>query len=536
MPNGMPFYSGIRCALASVQTALLSTMLVVLAACGGGSSGGSGAPSAPATLVSMTMTPANPTQQLGTSLQLSVRGNYSDGSTQDLTGSASWNSSMAIVANVAPGGAVNALTTGSATITATSGTVSASTTVTVVAGQVTVTYLHTFQGNSPTDAGQPNGPLLQASDGNFYGTSRAGGPNVCRRPDNVPCGAIFRVTPAGVETVLYAFGASATDAYSPGAALIQGRDGALYGTTSSGGNFGAGTIFRITMDGIYTILHSFGGSPSSGIVPVAALMQASDGNFYGTTASGGANHCNNIPQSGGNCGTVFRMTPAGVVTTLHSFGASATDGVEPLGSLVEGPDGNFYGTTIDGGANNCASGTNNCGTVYRITPAGTVTVMHSFGSSSEDGIAPQGALILGTDGAFYGTTPSGGNGRCGFQYGCGTVFRMTTSGATTTLHRFASANSLDGSGPSPFLTQGRDGNFYGTTRSGGANGGSNVGTAFRLTPAGIATVLHSFGPSNVNPSDPGAGMIQGRDGAFYGVTFYPGSGNGSGTVFKLVVG
>ncbi|MEI9927873.1 MAG: choice-of-anchor tandem repeat GloVer-containing protein [Sphingomonas sp.] len=397
-----------------------------------------------------------------------------------------------------------------------------------------LTYLYSF-GSKPFDADQPNGPLLQASDGNFYGTSRGGGTHSCRPPDNIPCGVVFKMTPGGDETVLYSFGASATDAYGPDAPLIQGKDGALYGTTASGGTYGAGTAFRITFDGTYSVLYSFGASPSDGIVPVAALVEAGDGNFYGTTTSGGANHCRNIPQSGGNCGTIFKITPAGVETVLYSFGASPSDGVEPLGSLIQASDGNFYGTTIDGGANNCASGTNNCGTVFKITPAAAVTILHSFGTSGADGIAPQGPVTQGSDGALYGTTPSGGGGTCGSPYGCGTVFRITPAGVETILYAFAPTSQLDGAGPSPFILQARDGGFYGTARSGGAYQCSSCGTAFRLTPSGVLTTLYSFGPVNERPNDPGAGLTLGRDGAFYGVTFSGPIGSISGTVFKLAV-
>ncbi|MES2056068.1 MAG: choice-of-anchor tandem repeat GloVer-containing protein [Pseudomonadota bacterium] len=406
---------------------------------------------------------------------------------------------------------------------------------------VTVTYPHIF-GIAVSDGGQPNGPLLQASDGNFYGTTRAGGNNRCNDLDNF-CGAIFRLTPSGDEAVLYSFGASMSDAYRPSGPLIQGRDGALYGLTANGGTHGAGTAFKITLNGAFTILYSFGASPSDGIVPIGGLTQGSDGDFYGATASGGANHCGQIPQSGSNCGTVFKISPSGVETVLYSFGASRSDGVTPNGSLVQGGDGNFYGTTVNGGANACSDSgaTNNCGTVFRITPAGVLSVLYSFGASRADSIAPQGALIQGRDGAFYGTTASGGGGQCGFSFGCGTVFRMTSAGNVTILYAFAAISRSDGYGPSPFLIQARDGNFYGTTGSGGANASDLNGTVFRLTPSGVKTTLYSFGPLNTNPSNPVGGVIEATDGAFYGVTAYNGAlgavGNrmGTGAVFKLVV-
>jgi uncharacterized repeat protein (TIGR03803 family) len=349
--------------------------------------------------------------------------------------------------------------------------------------------------------------------------------------------------PDGTETVLYSFGASATDAYSPGAPLIQGKDGALYGTTASGGANGAGTVFKIALDGTYAILYSFGASPSDGIVPVAGLIQASDGNFYGMTSSGGANHCVNIPQAGGNCGTIFKVTPAGVETVLYSFGSSPSDGVEPTGSLIQASDGDFYGTTLDGGANACSDsgGTHDCGTVFKMTPGGAETILHSFGTSTADGIAPQGTLLQGTDGAFYGTTASGGDGWCGWSAGCGTIFKMTSTGQVTIIHAFSTTSRADGYGPSQFLIQASDGNIYGTTGSGGSALSGLNGTIFKMTPSGTLTTLYSFGPLNENPSDPVGGLIQGTDGAFYGVTFYngtlgaSGARGGFGTLFKMLV-
>lgn len=189
------------------------------------------------------------------------------------------------------------------------------------------------------------------------------------------------------------------------------------------------------------------------------------------------------------------------------------------------------GRTIDGGANDCgvsAPSPNSCGTVFKMTAAGAVTVIHSFGVKG-DGIAPQGSLIQGSDGALYGTTPSGGGSAAGV------VFRITTSGNETVLHSFGPALT-DGNGPSPFLTLGSDGNLYGTTRSGGEHQCSSCGTVFKLTLAGVHTVLASFGPVNYAPNDPGAGVTEGNDGAFYGVTFSgPPTTAIGGTVFRLAV-
>lgn len=509
------------------------SFLLLLAACGGGGDGsagggaGGGGPGVgQPTLTSLTISPSNLTTVEGTTASLALTGAYSDGSTRDLAASASWVSNMQTVATVI-GGTVSAVAAGTATISATYGGLSANTVVTVKLPALT--YLHYF-GPVP-DANQPNGPLLLASDGNFYGTSRSGGANMC---GGIPCGAIFKITPDGKETVISSFGISATDSYRPNAALIQGKDGALYGTTSSGGAYDGGTVFRVTLAGARTILYSFGATPTDGIVPTAALIQADDGNFYGTTASGGANHSNHIPRSGGNAGTIFRVTPQGVETVMHSFGAFVGDGVEPLGSLVQASDGDFYGTTIDGGANSCGVSVdipNSCGTVFKMTPAGVMTIIHSFGGKG-DGVAPQGSLVQGPDGALYGTTPAGG---VVFAPGGGTVFRVTLAGVETVLHGFG-VPLAGGEGPSPFLAVGSDGNLYGTTRSGGANQCTSCGTVFRITTAGVHTVLASFGPLEAAPNDPGAGVTEGRDGALYGVTFSgPSLVALGGSVFKLVV-
>jgi uncharacterized repeat protein (TIGR03803 family) len=516
---------------AASRTGALAWALLSIAACGGGGGGTTpggnnctGVPGLHATLQSIDVTPPNPSVAVGKTLALIAVGHYSDASCAE-DPNVTWSSATTSVATI-DNGLLSALATGSAAITATDNNVAGSTTVTVTPGPGAVSYLFSF-GSMAGSGGQPNGPLLQASDGNFYGTTAVGSGNIC---DGLQafCGVLFKMTPAGAETVLYNFGASATDGYRPSAPLIQTSDGNFYGTTAEGGTFAGGTVFKMTPAGVETVLYSFGASLSDGTVP-AALIQGQDGNFYGTTAQGGANNCASIPGTGNNCGTVFKITPAGVETVLYSFGGSATDGFEPLAPLVQASDGNFYGTTSSGGVYGG-------GTVFRITPGGAETVLYSFGASPSNGsppqgFIPQGALIQASDGSLYGTTAEGGSvSSC--QYGCGTVFRITLDGTESVLYSFAGYSASDGYGPAPFLIQGSDGNFYGTTRSGGAFGGDLNGTAFRITPSGVETVLYSFGPLNTNPSDPAAGVIQGSDGAFYGVTI-EGNTAGSGTVFKL---
>ena len=193
-----------------------------------------------------------------------------------------------------------------------------------------------------------------------------------------------------------------------------------------------------------------------------SLVHGIDGNFYGTTESGGAN--NNGTFCSGGCGTVFKITPGGTLTTLYSFCAQTdcTDGATPLGGVVQASDGNFYGTTTNGGAGNCDMP---CGTVFKITPGGTLTTLHSF--SGMDGANPFGGVVQASDGNFYGTAFNGGpNNNC--NNGCGTVFKITPVGTLTTLYSFCTQiNCPDGANPYVGVLQANDGNFYGTTYQGG---------------------------------------------------------------------
>jgi uncharacterized repeat protein (TIGR03803 family) len=303
-------------------------------------------------------------------------------------------------------------------------------------------------------------------------------------------------------TTLYSFSGYPSDGDSPYAGLVQGNDGNFYGTTSSGGASGKGIVFRISPGGSLTNLHSFSGPPTDGDYPSAGLVQGSDGNFYGTTSSGGTN----------DDGTVFRISPGGTLTNLYSFGRS--DGAYPNSRLVQGSDSNLYGTTVNGGVRDY-------GTVFRISPGGSLTNLYSF--SNSDGAYPNAGLAQGSGGDFYGTTASGG------ASGNGTVFRISQTGSFTNLHSFSYS---DGVYPNAGLVQGNDGNFYGTTSSGGASG---KGIVFRISPGGNLTNLHSF--SGSDGADPNGGLVQGSDGNFYGTTESGGTSTncsgGCGTVFQI---
>jgi uncharacterized repeat protein (TIGR03803 family) len=356
------------------------------------------------------------------------------------------------------------------------------------------------------------GSLLQGADGSFYGTTVYGGSTAC---DPFPgCGTVFKIGAGSLLTV-YDFcpQAGCADGEFPWAGLIQATNGNFYGTTTGGGANGWGTVFSITTGGTLTTLYSFCSQTNcaDGAYPVGGLVQGVDGNFYGTT-------CGTLCNVGlGNThGTVFKMTPGGTLTTLYTFCAqgSCSDGAYPNAALIQGSNGSFYGTTLNGG-----TGSGGLGTVFRLAPGGTVTTVHSFNSG--DGSVPYGPLVQATNGNFYGTTSSGGTS------GAGTVFKMTLGGTVTTLHSF---NTTDGSLPYAGLVQGTDGNFYGTTARGGASG---VGTAFKITAGGTFTTLHTFtGPDG---SDLFGGLVQATDGTLYGTT-YDGGTFGDGTVFNLGVG
>jgi uncharacterized repeat protein (TIGR03803 family) len=286
---------------------------------------------------------------------------------------------------------------------------------------------------------------------------------------------------------------------SPVAELIQASDGSFYGTTLYGGAEGLGrpeglgTIFKIDAAGTLITLHRFNGS--DGVFPYAGLIQGRDGSFYGTTQS-----------------TIFKIDATGTLTTLHSFN-NWYDGVLLYAGLIQGRDGSFYGTTASGGS--AAAGGN--GTIFKIDAAGTLTTLYSFKYGDEGG-SPLAELLQASDGSLYGTTIVGGAS----DYG--TIFKIDAAGTLTTLHGF---NYSDGAFPNAGLIQGRDGDFYGTTKAGGAAG---YGTIFKIHATGTLTTLHSF---NWNDgADLYGGLIQASDGSFYGTTSYGGAA-GYGTIFKI---
>src|SRR5258708_714310 len=260
--------------------------------------------------------------------------------------------------------------------------------------------------------------ITLSSNGSFYGTTYAGGAK--------GQGTIFRITSGGALTTLYSFCAQSNcaDGVIPLAGLIQATDGNWYGTTFGGGNsacsgayYGCGTVFRMTPAGQFTTLYTF---PSSGN-PAAGLIQSRDGNLYGTTTGN--------PSNAG-FSTIFKISLSGTFTTVYRFGYAA----DVYDGLVQGTDGNFYGTTAEGGnVTKCAL--YGCGTVFKMTPTGTLTTIYNFCSAANctDGAIPFSPLIQATDGNFYGMTNGDG-------YGPGTVFSISAGGALSTLQAFDGTN------------------------------------------------------------------------------------------------
>ena len=398
----------------------------------------------------------------------------------------------------------------------------------------TFTLLFRFIADTSIDAANtgiyPVSGLIRGADGNFYGTTESAVPTnavpscgggVINLTSVGPAGTVYRMTPAGAVTTLSCFTYDSAgrfaDGSGPDAALTLGADGVFYGTTISAGlvpagttpsnpsapSQGSGTVYSVTSGGSISRIATFSAPPSEGRTPSGALLQAADGSFYGVTASG-------TPK--GYSGSIFRLTASGTLSTLYQF----SQGGFPESGLSLGPDGAFYGAAELGG-------TNGVGSVFRITTAGDFSTVYSF-TGGGNGLRPKAALTLGSDGQFYGTTSEGGSGT-----GSGTIFRISPTGSYTLLHSFDLATS--GNQPLGKLLQASDGNFYGTTTSFGAN---SAGTLYRLTPAGVVTVLHAFRGNTTEGGNPAAGVIQGADGALYGTTAGGGSTAG-GTVYRVTL-
>jgi uncharacterized repeat protein (TIGR03803 family) len=377
----------------------------------------------------------------------------------------------------------------------------------VWAGNLAVEAIHHFPASGP-EPSYPGSGLVQAADGNFYGSAGGG---------TSSSGTIYRLNAAGLVTELFSFSytnSAYPDGYGPGG-LVIGNDGVLYGTTGAGGaswnptDGGYGTVFRVSTNGNFLTLASFFGT--NGSEAFASLSQGSDGSFYGTTQLGGSS----------NAGTVFKVTTNGQLTRLYSFNGD-TDGAYTRAKLVPYSDGTLYGTAQQGGAYEE-------GTVFKITTNGVLTTLASFGRDP-DGYAayPSAGLVLAQDGNFYGTTAGGGtNGNLG------TVFRVSPAGELTSIFSF---NGTNGNDVESGLTLASDGTLWGTTRYGGGSYdgtyGSGNGTVFQITTNGILANVISF--SLATGGQPfNATLVEAANHLIYGTTT-AGGVYGAGTIFRVV--
>ena len=375
-------------------------------------------------------------------------------------------------------------------------------------------------GPSPDQMGEtPFSSLLEGNDGALYGTTFSGGSGGLAGG-----GTVFKVNKDGTGyTVLYSFGSVVGDGWNPAASLTEGSDGVLYGTTISGGSagsfgglFGGGTVFKVNKDGTgYAILHSFGSLVGDGLNPSASLIEGNDGVLYGTAANGGS-------AVGFAGGTVFKVNKDGSdYATLHSFASVDYDGLNPVASLTEGSDGALYGTARQGGS---ASE----GALFKMNKDGTgYAILHSFRSVVSDGYRPLAGLIEGNDGALYGTTSVDDDGD---STKGGTVFKVNKDGTGyAILYRFSRTGG-DGAYPQASLTEGNDGALHGMTYKGGSAG---KGTLFKVNKDGTGyAVLRGFGGSVGDGQIPYANLTLGSDGVLYGTTTGGGSAE-RGTIFKV---
>lgn len=371
-----------------------------------------------------------------------------------------------------------------------------------------------YQYTSQANAGGPIGRLLRDSGGNLYGMGGGG-------PDNY--GVVFKLAPNGQETVLYTFkGQAQGDGAFPWAGLVRDSAGNLYGMTMEGGVYGYGTVFKLTPAGVETVLHSFQGQPDGGH-PFGDLLLDSKGNLYGTTSDGGSGSC--VWENGSTgCGTVFQISASDDYKVLYNF-AGSPDGGSPMAALLRDAAGNLYGTTAQGG--NVVLGSQ-LGTIFRVTPSGQETVLYRF-TGGNDGQNPASTLVADPADNLYGTASEGG------PKGWGTVFKLSPSGQETTLYGFP-GNSTDGMSPEAGVVRDPHGNLFGTTLVGGFVGecsGSGCGTVFALTPTGKEYVLHRFtwGPETDGCS-PFSALIRDPSGNLYGTTPFCGS-SGNGTIYEI---
>lgn len=358
----------------------------------------------------------------------------------------------------------------------------------------TYTKLYTWPGDTRNDTGVGlAGLATQGRDGNIYGTIGDDNSNAA--------GSAFRMTTSGAFTRIYSFCAltSCADGSQPWGGLTLGKDGNFYGTTTGGGSVNAGTVFKLSPAGALTTIWNFDNG-ADGAAPWYPPLQGLDGNFYGVSNT----------VYGGDYGALYRLVPTAAPPYKESVPAdfNYTNGNDP-NLPTQGADGNFYGSTLFGGSKGL-------GVVYRTSSSAVTTVLHNFTGYPSDGSYPIGVMVQGNDGAYYGVTWEGGSNNVG------TIFKITSTGTYTLLHSFT-GYPADGAYPRSGLILGSDGNLYGTTLSGGAK---NDGAIYRVTPSGQMMILYSLcsQTSCADGFSPVVPLLQHTNGKFYGST----SGNSLG--------
>ena len=348
----------------------------------------------------------------------------------------------------------------------------------------TESILHSFANNG-TDGYQPYAALTPGKNGILYGTADLGGLH--------GYGTVFQLSKKNVESSLLNFNTGGSGEYPYFAGLVTDKAGNLYGTTSFGGSHNFGTVFVLTPSGAETVLYNFGDQVNDGIYPFGGVILDKSGNLYGTTTVGGVH----------NKGTIFKISSSGVETILYNF-AGGADGCNPQAGVVLGKKSALYGTTpACGGSNN--------GTVFSVSQAGVETTLHTFNLDGTDGIQPFSGLVLDKAGNFYGTTYQGG------ANDAGTVYKITPKGVETILHSF-SFTGTEGYYPQSSVTFDKLGNLYGTT----TYGNGNLGTVYEITATGTESVLHRFNKDGTDGYHPYGGIILFKS-ALYGTTLYGGA-------------
>jgi uncharacterized repeat protein (TIGR03803 family) len=380
----------------------------------------------------------------------------------------------------------------------------------------TYTVLYSFTGG--TDGAMPVGGVILDAAGNLYGTTF--GLGSLGFGDQL--GTVFELSPDGNFTLLHSFGPDSPGGEDPMATLVRDSAGNLYGTTTNGG-LNYGTVFKVDNEGNFSLLYSFTGQ-SDGYYPSAPVTLDPTGNLYGTTEFGGSLTCDMML----GCGVVYEVDTQGQETVLLEF-SKPKSGDFPDAGLIRDAAGNLYGTTVHGGQ------AGNGGTVFKLDPAGNETVLYSFRKET-DGRLPEAPLIVDAAGNFYGTTMKGGSGKTH----SGTVFKLDPQGNETVLYSFTGGS--DGGLPVSGLVMDSAGNLYGTTPWGGVNDceGVGCGVVFKVDPAGHQTVLHAF-TGGTDGWSPQAGLAIDANGNLYGTAIYGGNlgdcpklpGGGCGVVFKI---